>query len=47
MGELDDDRIFSDSLKLLINNLFLTSKIEFSNSPIYEIKVLHKSQRPF
>ena len=28
-------------------NLFVTSKIEFSISPILEFKVLHKSQRAF
>ena len=28
-------------------NLFMTSKNEFSNSPILEFKVLHKSQRAF
>ena len=31
---------------LLLNNLFVTSKIEFSNPPILEFKVLHKSQTP-
>ena len=30
-----------------ITNLFVTSKNEFSNSPIHEFKVLHKSQRAF
>ena len=28
-------------------NLFVTSKNEFSNSPIHEFKVLHKSKEPF
>ena len=28
-------------------NLFVTSKNELSDSPIYEFKVLHKSQRAF
>ena len=28
-------------------NLFVTSKIEFSNYPILEFKVMHKSQRAF
>ena len=32
---------------LLITNLFVTSKFEFSNSPITEFKVLYKSQRAF
>jgi hypothetical protein len=30
-----------------IDNLFVTSKIEFSNFPILKFKVLHKSQRAF
>ena len=29
----------------LTYNLFVTSKIEFSNPPILQFKVLHKSQR--
>ena len=33
--------------KKKIINLFVTTKIEFSNSPILEFKVLHKSQRAF
>ena len=33
------------SRKRYIYNLFVTSKIEFSNPPILEFKVLHKSQR--
>ena len=32
---------------LQICNLFVTSKNKFSNSPIHEFKVLHKSQRAF
>ena len=31
----------------VINNVFVTSKNEFSNSAIHEFKVLHKSQRAF
>ena len=34
-------------LPSLFINLFVTSKNEFSNSPIHEFKVLHKSQRAF
>ena len=33
--------------KFAVNNLFVTSKIEFSISPILEFKVLLKSQRAF
>ena len=29
------------------NNLYVTSKNEFSNSLIHELKVLHKTQRAF
>ena len=36
--------LFSNYLFKTIN-LFVTSKIEFSNPPIFELKVLHKSQR--
>ena len=33
--------------KKSINNLFVTSKNETTNSPIHEFKVLHKGQRAF
>ena len=36
-----------DFLDVLSYNLFVTSKNEFSNSPIHEFIVLHKSQRAF
>ena len=34
-------------IRINIYNLFVTSKNEFSNSPIHEFKVLHISQRAF
>ena len=41
-------KLFRPSVrKKMFSNLFVTSKIEFSNSSILEFKVLHKSQRVF
>ena len=39
--------IFAAVFDKVFNNLFVTSKIEFSKSPILEFKVMHKSQRAF
>ena len=37
----------SKNMHLHMYNLFVTSKNETTNSPIYEFKVLHKGQRVF
>ena len=42
-----DSEFVNASDEQLINNLFVTSKNETTNSPIHEFKVLHKGQRAF
>ena len=37
----------SHNIKISINNLFVTSKNETTDSPIHEFKVLHKGQKTF